>query len=454
MKEYIFIPLIVLFLLSSSLKAENEVVSDKCQKVYKTCSKQQFEELFSAWDRPWFDRGLIISHEEWVNKTSGIVFQIVACDEVAAACERDRTPDIQRYLDRYFSLPEVEWELTTPKEAGLNSTALQEAVLEASKITNLRSLLVASNGKLVVEEYYNRKNDPRPQHVQSVTKSITSLLIGIAMDKGFIASEEEVIKSYFPEYFSKPHDERKENITIQQLLTMSSQLNFVDHAAYTTLENINNWDVPSRWKEYWYADNFLDRALEVDLVESDDDQVVLYNTPACNLLTTILRRSTNMTTKEFADKYLFGPLGIKNYIWFHDSAYNYVGGHTLGIRPRAMARIGQMILDGGKYKGEQIVSQDWLAKSFAVSIPEFADLVDVPQKVDYGYLWWLGEFNNYKYQFAWGHGGQFIFVIPDANTLVITTAYPDPDGPTHWRKSQKIVKNILFNVIKALPNKN
>ncbi len=454
MKQCILIPLIALFLPPNFLKADNEVISDKCQKVYKTCSKQRFEELFSAWDSPWFDHGLTISHEEWVTKTEGIVFQIVACDEVAAACERDRTPDIQRYLDQYFSLPEVEWELTTPKEAGLNSTALQKAISEASKITHLRSLLVASNGKLVVEEYYNRKNDPRPQHVQSVTKSITSLLIGIAIDKGFINSEKEVIKPYFPEYFSKPHDKRKEKITIQQLLTMSSRLNFVDHAVYTNLENIKSWDVPSRRKAYWFADNYLDRALEYDLVESDDDQVVLYNTPACNLLTTILRRSTNMTTKEFADQYLFGPLGIKNYVWFHDSAFNYAGGHTLGIRPRAMARIGQMILDGGKYKGEQIISQGWLKKSFAVSVPEFVDMVDAPQKVDYGYLWWLGEFNNYKYQFAWGWGGQFIFLIPDANTLVITTAYPDPDGPTHWRKSQNIVKNILLNVIKALPNKN
>ena len=453
MKNFVLVFLVLLILHPYLLKADDESPSTKCQKVFKTCFKQQTAEIFSLWD--WrYSNGTNLSHDEWETKLLDKHFGLIACDEVAAACESDRTPNTQRYLEQYSTLHEVEWELTTPKEAGLDSTALEEAISEASQIAHFRSLLVVTNGKLVVEEYYNRKDDLRPQHVQSVTKSITSLLIGIAIDKGFIKSEKEVIKPYFPEYFSKPHDERKETITILQLLTMSSRLNFVDDPRYTSYKNINSWSMSGRWETYWFSDNYLDQPLEENLVESDDERVALYSTPACNLLTTILRRSSNMTTNEFAGQYLFGPLGIKNYAWLHDSTYNYTGGHLLLLRPRAIARIGQMILDGGKYKGEQIVSQDWLKKSFNVSVPEFVDLEDVPQVVDYGYLWWLGEFNNYQYQFAWGHGGQFLFLIPDANTLIVTTAYPDTDGTTHKEKSQQIFKNILFNVIKALPEKN
>lgn len=435
------------------LRADNEAQSAKCQEAYKTCSKQGFVEIFSLWD-VWNSGSLNITHDEWITKQLEKHFQVFACDEVATACESNRAPNTQHFLEQYTILPEVEWEQVAPKESGLNSAVLEKVIVEATKIANLRSLLVTTNGKLVVEEYYNRKEDPRPQHLQSVTKSITSLLIGIAIDKGFIKSENEVIKPYFPEYFSKPHDERKEKITIQQLLTMASRLNFVDNPDYTTYKNINSWWDSGRWEEYWYSDNYLDRPLEDDLVESDDDQVAIYSTPACNLLTTILRKSTNMTTKEFADQYLFGPVGIKNYAWIHDSENNYIGGHTLFLRPRALAKIGQLILDGGKFEDQQIVSQDWLNKSFSVSVPEWVNMVDVPQKVDYGYLWWLGEYNNYKYHFAWGHGGQFLFLIPDANTLIVTTAYPDPDGTTHWEKSQRIIKNIMHNVINALPEKS
>jgi len=311
-------------------------------------------------------------------------------------------------------------------------------------------MLVVKDSKLVSEDYFARKDDLRPQHVQSITKSITSLLIGIAIDKGVIKSEKEVIKPFFPEFFSKPHDERKQNITVEQLLTMTSRLNFADSPYYSTYENTKSWHEPGSWKAYWYADNYLDRALNIDLVETDDEIAAIYNTPACNLLTTVLKRSANMTSKEFADQYLFIPLGIKNYIWFHDSDYNYIGGHMIFIRPRDLARIGQMLIDGGKYQGRQIVSEEWLQKSFSPYVSEFTKTDDGETVFDYGYLWWLGEYQGYKYQFAWGHGGQFLFMIPAANTIVVTTANPDPSGLTHWERSQKIIKEVMHKVIEAL----
>jgi len=135
----------------------------------------------------------------------------------------------------------------------------------------------------------------------------------------------------------------------------------------------------------------------------------------------------------------------------HDSNYNYVGGHTIFIRPRDLARIGQLILDGGIYQGRQIVSNQWLEKSFHPTVSKFLTTDDGNTAFDYGYLWWLGEYQDYKYQFGWGYGGQFLFLIPDANTLVVTTANPDPSGLTHWERSQKIIKDVMFNVIEALP---
>ena len=447
--------LVIVILISTSIYisislADDSEKTNKCQAEYKRCAEINFDELWSKWDY-WSAGQLMLSLDEFDSEQLDIIFKIYACDEVANACISNREPNIRRYLEHQQSLPETDWFLSNPEKEGLNNDKLQEAISVASSIPNFRSFLVATNGKLVVEEYYSRKSDPRPQHIQSITKSITSLLIGIAIDKGFIKSEKEVIKPYFPEYFSKPHDERKQNITIEQLLTMTSRLNFVDDPNYSDYKDTKSWGEPGSYREYWRADNFLDLALTYDLVETDDEIAVLYNTPACNLLTTILKRSSDLTSKEFADKYLFGPLGIKNYFWFRDSNHNYVGGHTIYIRPRDLARLGQMIVDGGKFEGRQIVSEQWLEKSFDTFIPEFVNIEDASQVIDYGYLWYTGEYNNYKYQFAWGFGGQFLFLIPGANTLVVTTAFPDTTGLAHWERSQKIINSVMLNVIDALP---
>ena len=405
---------------------------------------------WALWDE-WGSGRLNLSHDEFDTKHIDYNFNIIACDDITLACQMNRKPDFEKFLKRQESFPEADWLVSTPEIVGLDKNKLEAAILTASSISGFRSMLVVKNGKLITEEYYARKDDPRPQHVQSITKSITSLLIGIAIDKGLIKSEKEVIKPFFPEYFSKPHDERKQNITIEQLLTMTSRLNFADSPAYSAYENTKHWQEPGSWKAYWYADNYYDRALNIDLVETDDEIAMIYNTPACNLLTSVLKKSANMTSKEFADQYLFGPLGIKNYNWHHDSNYNYVGGHTIFIRPRDLARIGQMILDGGKYQGRQIVSEDWLEKSFDPSVFENVKTDDGGTVFDYGYLWWLGEYQGYKYQFGWGHGGQFLFLIPDANTLIVTTAYPDTTPLAHWERSQKIINGVMFNVIDALP---
>ena len=450
MNYYLSKTVFVIFIAISiwpNISAANE---SRCQSEYLGCIKSNLDKSWALWD-DWGSGRLNLSYDEFDTKHINIQFNIIACDEVTYACRSNREPNFKKYLEQQQSFSEADWEVSNPEKEGLDEAKLQEAIATSSEISNFRSILIVKNGKLVAEEYYSRKDDPRPQHIQSITKSITSLLIGIAIDKGFIESEKEVIKPYFPEYFSKPHDKRKQNITVEELLTMSSRLNFADNPVYSNYENTKSWHDPGSWEAYWYSDNYLDRALSIDLVETEDEIAAIYNTPACNLLTTVLRRSANMTSKEFADKYLFGPLGIKNYFWFHDSNYNYVGGHTIFIRPRDLAKIGQMILNGGVYQGRQIVSSQWLEKSFHPTVSEFAKTDDGKSTFDYGYLWWLGEYQGYQYQFGWGNGGQFLFLIPNANTLVVTTANPDPTSLTHWERSQKIIKEVMHNIIEALP---
>ena len=444
---------VVLLLLCICVSTNVSIASDdECKAQLQSCITDELDKSWSLWGDYYGGKlDLNLPYDDFDTRHIDNQFNLIACDEVALACKAKRKPDLKKYLSQQQAFPDADWLLSTPEKQGLDSKKLQKAISTAADISNFRSMLVVKDGMLVTEKYFSRKDDPRPQHVQSITKSIVSLLIGIAIDQGVIESEKEEIKPYFPEYFSKPHDERKQKITIEELLTMTSHLNFADQAITSRYKGTKSWDDPALWKDYWYADNYLDRALQTDLVETDDEIAAIYNTPACNLLTTVLKRSANMTSKEFADKYLFGPLGIKNYAWYHDSNYNYVGGHTIFIRPRDLARIGQMILDGGQYQGRQIVSKEWLKKSFTPYVSKFVTTDDGKTTFDYGYLWWLDEYQGYTYQFAWGHGGQFLFMIPKANMLVVTTANPDPTPLTNWERSQKVVQRILFNVIEALP---
>ncbi len=443
--------LVVLILISIFLCLNQLLASDEeCKTEYQQCVKTNFIKQWAHWDDR--EAGLsTLPHDAFDTQHIDNQYDIFACDEVTLACKAGRKPDFEKFLAHRQSFPEADWLLSKPENEEIDTEKLAQAIKTAAGIKRFRSILVVKNGKLIAENYYSRKGDPRPQHVQSITKSITSLLIGIAIDQGLIESEKDVIKPYFSEYFSKQHDERKQNITIEGLLTMSSRLNFSDSPVYSKYKNTASWYDPGSWRAYWAADNFLDRALNTDLVETDDELAAIYNTPACNLLTTILKRSANMNSKEFADKYLFGALGIKNYMWHHDSDYNYVGGHTIFIRPRDLARIGQMILDGGTYQGRRIVSEEWLEKSFHPTVTDFTKTDNGKAAFNYGYLWWLGEHQGYNYQFGWGYGGQFLFMIPEANTLVVTTAYPDPTGAIAWERFQKIVQEVMHTVIEALP---
>ena len=127
------------------------------------------------WDE-WGLGKLDISFDEFDTKHIDYQFKILACDDITDACKTNREPDFKKFLEQQQSFPDAEWLVSTPEKHGLDTSKLQEAVTTAADVPHFRSILVVKDGKLVTEEYYSRKDDPRPQHVQSITKSITSLL--------------------------------------------------------------------------------------------------------------------------------------------------------------------------------------------------------------------------------------------------------------------------------------
>ena len=166
-----------------------------------------------------------------------------------------------------------------------------------------------------------------------------------------------------------------------------------------------------------------------------------------DLLTSILSSSTGMTTLQFAEKYLFGPLGIENYFWMHDSDENYYGGFTLALRPRALMRIGEMVLSEGIHSGKRIVSKEWIRKSHYHQYPLGGE-----ESWEYGYLWWKYRVANTQVVSALGWGGQIIALVPSLDLTIVTTAdgnvcsYKEQDDQ-FWK-----VMNLVEEVIRKMSN--
>ena len=366
------------------------------------------------------------------------------CQETYELCLVNEKADVELFHKKMKSMSEVTWETSTPTAEGLSQESVDNAVEYASGIRDLKSLLIIKNGKLVSENYFLLKEDTRPQWIASVTKSVVALLIAIAIEKGFIESEYETIKQYFPNSL-KNADPKKESIRIIDLLQMRSGLSYADLDYWFTYEPIEG----HTYTDFWLADNAKDYALQFDMI-AEPGESYLYNSPAVSLLTTILNHSTGMTAKEFADKYLFLPLGIDDYVWAHDSDEYYRGSHVLFMRPRGLAKIGQLVLDNGMYDSEEIISSEWIEKTFKVHQPK--DVWDnlftsTNTKLQYANLWYVTQVNGRKIRMAYGYGGNFILVVPEMDLVIVTTANNEVSFENGVETPDRIFKGIVSELV-------
>lgn len=298
-----------------------------------------------------------------------------------------------------------------------------EAVFEeAESITSLRSVLIQKDGELLGSEYFRNASADYPYNIKSASKSIISLLVGIAVDNGYI-SVNETLGDYFPDYFEENPDPKKENITIQNLLSMQSGLET------TSFYNYGAWVVSNDWVEFQLDQYFVE--------EPGGDMV--YSTGTSHLLSVILTKATGMSTKAFAEEYLFDPLNIDVGGWDRDPQGYYMGGNNLAMTPNDLLKIGQLMLNGGTYNGERIVSGRWVRDSFKTYTRSNYN------PYDYGYMWWNKPVGGYKVFFAWGYGGQYIFMIPELNSVVVITN--SLDRATQRRTYKEPIFNLLEDAI-------
>jgi len=275
---------------------------------------------------------------------------------------------------------------------------------------NLEGLLVLQDDYILYEKYYHGNNKENKFHVASVTKSVLSALIGIAIDKGFIKSMNEKVMPFFPEYEFNDRNRNRNHITIHHLLTMTAPFPFPNMK-----EPLYRICHQKDWIKY---------SLEM-LGEGGKIGVFKYSTAGAHILSAILTKSTGMSAREFANIYLFEPLGIEtipdypmifdlDHIfgddvrgWVSDPNQYSAGGWGLTLTLREMAKFGLLYQNNGSWNNKQILSEEWVH----LSTNCYGN--------DYGYLWWIGKDKDTPAFLAQGSGGNVICVIPDKKITII-----------------------------------
>jgi CubicO group peptidase (beta-lactamase class C family) len=295
------------------------------------------------------------------------------------------------------------WRTSSPEALGMDGDLLQDAQrLIEERDYLIDSLTVVRNGYIVLDEYFP-PFEPNTKHViYSCTKSIVSTLIGIAIDEGHIQDVSQPILSFFPDRTIDNLDADKEAITLGDLLSMSSGLDCQDSYLYSW-RGLERMRGTNDWTQY-----VLDLPLAHDPGTHFD-----YCNGGSFLLSSIVQQTTEMSSLEFAEQHLFGPLGISDVVWARSPQGVNIGYAEILLRPHDMAKIGYLFLNQGSWDGEQIVPAEWVqaATSRQIAAGTLSD--------GYGYQWWVDANGYYM---AVGYGGQFIFVVPDLQLVVVFTS--------------------------------
>jgi len=315
--------------------------------------------------------------------------------------------------DSYY--PNNKWRVSTPEEQGVDSKKLLDMFkfIQTSQL-DFHSILIIRNGYIITEAYWTPYHENTTHNVKSASKSIMSALVGIALEKNYLNNLNQKVSEFYPEYVKDP---LKQTISLNDLLTMTGGFDWMEDAGPSPYD-LDNWNkIPMRDKP---------------------GETFEYNTMMTHMMSAIITKAAGENTKEFANRWLFGPLGIKDYQWTKSKDGFYHGGSDIFLTPRDMAKFGYLYLRNGRWNEKQIVSKKWIKESTSkkVNIPP-DDLY--AESLNYGYWWWIQE----KAYMAWGAGGQYIIVRPNLDLVIIITA----NGFDKINRYREFMKSFLENYI-------
>ncbi len=317
-----------------------------------------------------------------------------------------------------------------PETQGIDPTAIEEVYTQLRGLPGSFSLLVQRNGELVAEEYFHGFTPDSLHDVRSVTKSVISILVGIAIRDGSFPSPDAPIGDYLAPTVDSIRPALAQT-PIRAFLKMSSGLDW------------HELDRGSSYSDWWRSDDMIQFVVDLPIVHEPEQQFI-YNTGASHLLSVALTEATGMPTLEFAREVLFGPLGFSGSSWLQENRGYFTGGMGLRITSRDMLKVGQMFLDQGVFQGEQVVPSAWVQESTQAHLPTH-DVV--PYAPEYGYLWWVGEGGGKDFYLASGYGGQFILVDPDFDLVIVAQSNWRGKG---WDEAGEQWFQVITQIVEGL----
>lgn len=314
-----------------------------------------------------------------------------------------------------------------PASMGMDSLLLAEAVQRASRQSRLHNMVVARHGEVVLERHFRGPGPAQPANVKSVSKSLLSALVGLAIRDGHLEGVDTPIGPFFPEYLSRSvqdgngssgsgegggptggteqpagASDPRWDITIAHLLSMSSGLQS------TSFRNYGAWVASPDW---------VANALGRPMIFEPGGRMV-YSTGNTHIVSALLSRAVGRSTHAYAREVLAEPLGIQLPPWPTDPQGIHFGGNDMLVSPRALVRFGELYRKGGLHEDERILPREWVEESWRIRVRSRRD------GNGYGLGWWARHAGEHEVRFAWGYGGQFLFVVPALELTVVFTSDP------------------------------
>ena len=291
-----------------------------------------------------------------------------------------------------------DWQVRPPAAFQMDANALDDAFRDAARMAPLNSLLIARGDSLVAAQAFRGMTLDRPTNIKSASKTVVGTLFGIAFADDAVAALDVPIGPYFPDVLADTA--QAATLTPYHLLTMQAGLES------TSFGNYGAWVS---------SDNWIRDALQRPMQHPPGTRMT-YSTGTSHILGVLLARATDQPLRPYAQTHLFEPLGVAIGAWQQDPQGNYFGGNNLAIPPRGLLRLGQVHLNGGTWNGERVLPAWWPALAWTPFVE------DAFRDFQYGLSWWIADFNGVRTYFAWGYGGQFVFVAPDLDLVAAMTS--------------------------------